>query len=50
MSCDSTSSALVPALLDSIELKTGKIRPTTQSHPKWELMRVHYIFIFYSFA
>ena len=32
--------ALVPALLDSIEVKGGKARPTTQAHPKWELMRV----------
>ena len=35
-----SSSALVPSLLNSIELKSGKARPTTKSHPQWELMRV----------
>jgi len=34
------SGALVPSLLDSIELRSGKARPTVQAHPKWELMRV----------
>ena len=34
------SSSLVPSLLDSIELKGNVARPTTQSHPNWELMRV----------
>ena len=34
------SSELVPSLLESISVKGDKARPTTQSHPKWELMRV----------
>lgn len=32
---------LVPSLLDSIELRGGKVRPSIQAHPNWELMRVN---------
>jgi hypothetical protein len=34
------SNSLVPSLLNSIEVKNGKTRPTVQAHPHWELMRV----------
>lgn len=34
------SNSLVPSLLNSIEVKHGKTRPSVQAHPQWELMRV----------